>query len=668
MKESDIMNKDRRYLTKSRFKLAAECPTKLFYTKKSLYPDSKIDDPFLEALADGGFQVGELAKRYFPDGKEISSLDYQTSISETNELLKHDKVIIFEPAIQVENYLIRVDILVKNHNHFELIEVKAKSYSSKTSKPFINTKGKIDSGWKPYILDVAFQKYVLQTAFPKATISSHLMLVDKDVKCHVDGLNQKFRLYKDEKNRKGISVSSNLSDDDLSVKLLRKVNVDEAVGVTFERELTEGYPAFTFVENIKSFAHHYQQDIKIAPVIGKKCKNCEFRATTEQKANGYNDGFKECWKEQLRWSEQDFNVPTVLDLANFRRADELIAEGKIKLSDLTKEDINHVDSKKTVISPVERQWLQIEHAKGHYEKSEFLVESMMREMDSWTYPLHFIDFETSANAIPLFKGTRPYEGIAFQFSHHKVYEDGKVEHATQHLDTTPKQFPNFEFIRKLKNALGKDNGTIFRYSNHENAFLNTILIQLQASDEPDSDELCNFIKTITTSSKNSKLSWTGERNMVDQLELVKKYYYNPNTNGSNSIKHVLPAILNESEFLKNEYSQPIYGSEKIKSQNFNNHTWIEIDHDGKVVDPYKKLPELFDDFDSKDVKLLSEQSLKLNNGGLALTAYARMQFTEMSDYERDKLTKGLFEYCELDTLAMVMIHQAWVDFIKKYKS
>ena len=55
-----------RYLTKSRFKLATECPTKLFYTgKKDIYPDTKLDDPFLQALADGGYQVGELVKCYY---------------------------------------------------------------------------------------------------------------------------------------------------------------------------------------------------------------------------------------------------------------------------------------------------------------------------------------------------------------------------------------------------------------------------------------------------------------------------------------------------------------------------------------------------------------------------------------------------------------------------
>ena len=54
-----------KYLTKSRFKLATECPTKLFYTGKQEYANTSLDNPFLEALADGGYQVGELAKHYF---------------------------------------------------------------------------------------------------------------------------------------------------------------------------------------------------------------------------------------------------------------------------------------------------------------------------------------------------------------------------------------------------------------------------------------------------------------------------------------------------------------------------------------------------------------------------------------------------------------------------
>ena len=43
-----------RYLTKSRFKLALDCPTKLYYTAKDSYANSKNNDTFLEALAEGG--------------------------------------------------------------------------------------------------------------------------------------------------------------------------------------------------------------------------------------------------------------------------------------------------------------------------------------------------------------------------------------------------------------------------------------------------------------------------------------------------------------------------------------------------------------------------------------------------------------------------------------
>ena len=46
-----------------------------------------------------------------------------------------------------------------------------------------------------------------------------------------------------------------------------------------------------------------------------------------------------------------------------------------------------------------------------------------------------------------------------------------------------------------------------------------------------------------------------------------------------------------------------------------------------------------------------------------MAAYARMQFGEMSGYERNKLTKSLLKYCELDTFAMVVIYEAWREMI-----
>ncbi len=269
-------------------------------------------------------------------------------------------------------------------------------------------------------------------------------------------------------------------------------------------------------------------------------------------------------------------------------------------------------------------------------------------------------------AIPLNAGRRPYEGIAFQFSHHIVHEDGTVEHYGEYLNTEQGVFPNYDFLRELKVQLEHDSGSIFRYSNHENTFLNMIYRQLQAdqTEIEDRSELCDFIRSITQSVKDSVEQWTGERNMVDMWEIVKRYYYDPATKGSNSIKQVLPAILNSSKHLQEKYSKPIYGaSNGIKSLNFKDWQWIRFES-GKVIDPYKILPKMFQDISNKDMLILSDGD-ELRNGGAALTAYARMQFEEMTDYERKEIRKALLKYCELDTMAMVMIYEGWKDLLRQ---
>ena len=152
--------------------------------------------------------------------------------------------------------------------------------------------------------------------------------------------------------------------------------------------------------------------------------------------------------------------------------------------------------------------------------------------------------------------------------------------------------------------------------------------------------------------------------MIDMCELVKRYYYDPATNGSNSIKYVLPAMLNRSKFLQNKYAQPIYGAVGgIASLNYKDWKWIEIEN-GRVLDPYKLLPKMFQDVSEKDFALLSDSD-ELRDGGAALTAYARMQFEEMSEYERSEIRKALLQYCELDTMAMVMIYEGWKALIGK---
>jgi len=157
---------NQRYLTKSKFKLAMECPSKLFYIGKKEYANQSLDDSLLLALADGGFQVGALAKCYFPGGHEIETLDYDEALNQTNELLKLKNVIIYEAAIATKKLFIRADILVKKGNKISLYEVKAKSFRPSEENPFRTKWDSIKAEWRPYLYDVAFQKYVIEKSFP----------------------------------------------------------------------------------------------------------------------------------------------------------------------------------------------------------------------------------------------------------------------------------------------------------------------------------------------------------------------------------------------------------------------------------------------------------------------------------------------------------------------
>lgn len=610
-----------RYLTKSRFKLGLECPTKLFYTKKPKeYADNDLDDPFLKSLADGGFQAGELAKCYYPDGIEVEGLDYEKTWLETQEHLKKDNVILYEAALKFNNLFVRVDILIKKGNRIELIEVKSKSFNSKTFLEDIwqkRNKNKLESSWKPYIFDIAFQAYVTKLAFPNFEIMSFLMCSDKDKFASIDGLNQKFLIQRINDRETKIKKIGDTTLKSLGDPILTAVNVTEIIAkIHNEAEESEKYKELGFKDTVNFFAESYGKDIRIEPEVDNQCKGCEFRT---DKA-GFKNGFNECWKLCHGLTDEELSKPFAFDVWYAPK----LTNPKVLMEDIELGDfvIKENDPGVDGLSRSQRQWLQVEKVKNKDSTEYKDQDGIDRLFSTFKFPLHFIDFETSMVAIPFSKGRRPYEQVAFQFSHHVMEKDGSYRHAGEWISTSPGQFPNFDFVRGLKKELENDNGTIFRYSSHENSVLNQIRVQLQNSNEPDRESLIEWMQTITY--KNDKVGgWIGDRNMIDLCEIVKNFYYHPETEGSNSIKDVLPAIL------------------KAK---------------GILEDPYKKLPKVFDSYDRETLDLLMSSD-ELANGGAAMTAYALMQFSVMSEEEREKIKKALLVYCKLDTEAMVWIFQ-----------
>ena len=690
-----------KYFTKSAFTMSLECPRRLYYAyDKDVYANQDSDDEFLKSLAEGGFQVGEFAKLCYGIGpaNTVKTLDPADAIRQTKELLSQDNVNIAEAAFLKDNMFVRADIIEKKGDVINLIEVKAKSWNP-LKDSFVAKKGKATDGQiRPYLYDVAFQKYVIVQAlkemFPykNFTVKASLMLADKSKTATVNGLNQLFKIRSAPQKRSAVEVDPNAIDIVNSIPVADRVVKAFDVDGICDKIITGDYdeqkpyedkngqmhiPEFMmgmgFKPFVKMMAHDYCNHIKTPARIGSKCFDCPFKKKSDDKSKKL-DGYCECWISYAGFDPSTTSKPLIKDMSGQyigSKRDEYIKLKKYFMEDLTDSDLmRHGKNKHNGLDHYERKWLHIAVATGNEAVLEeyrhkmqgdaYLdIAGLKDEMKNWKFPLHFIDFETSAVALPFYDKMRPYEQIAFQFSHHRVdlNEDGtyKVTHAGQFINTTQGHFPNFDFIRALKAELDKDEGTISRYSNHENTILREIHRQLDARNEPDKKELQDFIDSITHY-EEEKVKFAGERDMVDLADVVLKYYFHPIMGGSYSIKVVLPSVLNSSGFIQSKYSQPIYGTSEMPSQNLSEgKVWIAYGDDGKVKNPYKLLPPIASylgiDADLNELELKETESVA--NGGAALAAYAKMQFSDAAMSEA--LEKALLTYCELDTLAMVFI-------------
>lgn len=698
--------------TKSAFKLALECPQKLYYARQSQYENQNNDDEFLASLAEGGFQVGALAKIYcdVPTDNDIKEKDYEGSLARTAELMQQQNVNIAEAAFKFANLFVRVDVLKRRGNHIDLIEVKAKSWNPEEDKFMAKDSRKKDapintvvSKNRPYVYDVAFQKYVVVNAlrelYPNEvfTVTAYLMMADKSKCADIDGINQMFKICKVD-GETAIEVVPDAEERLKASKteVLTAFDVDDIcdkiiAGTTTEQGNEGWMQNMKFQDFVPVMADHYCH-LEKYPICepSAKCFGCQFCAS---KDSDKKDGFKECWHDTLGFTSSQFDLPMVKELwggGGKPHKNDFLQQGMYFLQDIT-EDILPLHKEKKPNTPGldanERKWLQIgmtlgkdgilqNYASDIHDNAYLDIDGLREEMAQWKFPLHMIDFETTAVALPFYKGMKSFEQVAFQFSHHIIRraEDGSytVEHHGQYLNEDVNAFPNFEFLRALRDELSNDDGTVFRYAAHENTILRCIYKQLEDSQEPDREELMAFIDTLTHY-KDGKTLIAGERDMVDLLEVVKRYFYEPKEmKGSNSIKVVLPAVLNTSQMLKDKYSKSIYGS-VIPSKNIAESApiaWIKQDEAGHVENPYHLLPSVAEllQLDESATAYMESQAdegedMTVANGGAALTAYNKLMFSDQS--MTVGLREALLRYCELDTMAMVFIWEYFNDECSK---
>ena len=144
-------------------------------------------------------------------------------------------------------------------------------------------------------------------------------------------------------------------------------------------------------------------------------------------------------------------------------------------------------------------------------------------VDSLSYPLYHLDFETFQQAIPEWKGISPYMQIPFQYSLHIEHKNAPLEHkeflAKEGID------PRYELAKRLVEDIPTD-VTVLAYNM---SFEKGVIQKLAAM----FDEFSSHLMAI-------------HDNIHDlMIPFQKKDYYVPAMKGSYSIKYVLPALVPE---------------------------------------------------------------------------------------------------------------------------
>jgi hypothetical protein len=656
-------------LTKSRFKLGLECPTRVFFSaNRELYANTLSDDEFLKMLAYGGNQVGALAKLMFlredPTAVEVTDRVHEQQVVRTQRLLEQASATVFEGTLQYGSLVLRADVLRKRDNVLDLIEVKATGWDARNDSLTGQTErsNPLSPAFESYVYDLAFQHHVAALVYPDLQINPWLLLLDTHCSVAIDGLAKAF-VTTEHGGRSSVEISPDFDWEQLSRIPLVMVDAKEAVAIAQStvRE-RRGKDPIVFGEAVQQLSDALERKEKIQVAPNSACKSCPFYLEPGSESP-LKSGWHECMGAYFGNSTGISRKSSVFGFYRQIRYDDILGARQLSMSKLA--DIGtseRIDFEAGKIPLKFRQHLQLEESKGVVKDLVFDGRAVREIIDQWTFPLHFIDFETSRVALPYFKGHRPYQQVLFQFSHHVVNQEGAIEHRSECLIAEPGRNPSIEVLRALKEALENDQGTVFHWYPHERTVLQEIREEMDRDPPADMEDVRSFLESLGLRSG-------GSGRMFDLGRFFEQYIFIPGSYGSSSMKRVLPALFRQSAHIKTFYGRPVYGTDQMPSKNFKDKAWY-VEKEGTVINPYEQLGSRFaEGWIENRLKAIEDQEGEVHDTGVADGAAAILAFDKLQSYqtsvdEREMLTAQLKRYCELDTLAMVMAYQAIQAHIK----
>lgn len=148
-------------------------------------------------------------------------------------------------------------------------------------------------------------------------------------------------------------------------------------------------------------------------------------------------------------------------------------------------------------------------------------------LDTFTYPLYFLDYETLSSIVPPFDGLRPYQQLPFQYSLHILDKpDGNLQHKEflHSLETCPID----PLLEQLQSDIDEI-GTVLVWSEGFEKSCNDLMGQMRP-------EYATFLEGVNTRVKDL------------MLPFAKGWYKDKDFFGSASIKKVLPVLAPELSY------------------------------------------------------------------------------------------------------------------------
>lgn len=423
-------------LSKSRYCKGIQCPKILWMDK---YMPEKAEDVLSESVMTTGNMVGDLARSYFGN-YDLVEFDYNkdTMSKRTREFMEAGSENIAEAAFYIDGLYCAVDILHRNGDGFDIIEVKSSTHVTDI-----------------YVEDMSFQYYVLSRCGVKV---KNICIM------HLD--------------------SSYVRQGDLELDKLFAVE-------DYTEEVKDKYGEVeTNIGNIRDYVDAYD-------------------AEPERDIDLYCESPYAC--AYYSYCSKHLPEQSVFDIRRLYASKkyELYHDGIVSFKDIIERKPN--------LS--EKQMKQVETA--YYDKPDEIEPEKIKEfLDTLSYPLYHLDFETFQQAVPEYDGLSPYSQIPFQYSLHIEQEDGTLEHREflAKEGTDPR--------RAIAESLCRDFPEDVCVLAYNMSFERGVLQRL-ADSFPDLSEHLLAIR----------------ENIHDlMIPFQKQHYYSKDMQGSYSIKYVLPAL------------------------------------------------------------------------------------------------------------------------------